>query len=270
MSSFHLHLSNSAKSGPPTDPPKPPAPAPPPGWLHTLWLVGLVMTLLLLFLPGTPAKTTALTYSDWKAKVDANQVKTAGIDPSGKVTGELTDKSRYSARIPTALRDDALAGELAQHHVSIKGTSNSTSPLSVIGGLLPLLLFLGVYFWISRRATRQLAGGFMGIGASKAKVYDEQRPTTRFADVAGYEGAKREINEVVDFLKHPDRYTAAGAVGPRGVLMVGPPGTGKTLLARAVAGEADVPFLALTGSSFVEMFVGVGAARVRALFAAAR
>src|SRR5437016_9802921 len=110
----------------------------------------------------------------------------------------------------------------------------------------------------------------MGIGASKAKVYDEQRPTTRFADVAGYEGAKREISEVVDFLKRPDRYAAAGAVAPRGVLMVGPPGTGKTLLARAVAGEADVPFLALTGSSFVEMFVGVGAARVRDLFAAAR
>jgi cell division protease FtsH len=233
-------------------------------------VVGLALTLLLLFLPATPPKTTALTYSDWKAKVDADQVKTASIDPSGKVTGELADKSRYSSRIPIALKDDALAGELAQHHVTVKGTSNSTSLLSVIGGLLPFLLFLGVYFWISRRATRGLAGGFMGIGASKAKVYDEERPTTRFADVAGYEGAKREINEVVDFLKHPERYTAAGAVGPRGVLMVGPPGTGKTLLARAVAGEADVPFLALTGSSFVEMFVGVGAARVRDLFAAAR
>ncbi len=110
----------------------------------------------------------------------------------------------------------------------------------------------------------------MGIGASKAKVYDEERPTTRFADVAGYEGAKREINEVVDFLKHPERYAAAGAVAPRGVLMVGPPGTGKTLLARAVAGEADVPFFALTGSSFVEVFVGVGTARMRDLFTAAR
>ena len=101
----------------------------------------------------------------------------------------------------------------------------------------------------------------MGIGSSKAKVYDQDRPKTRFADVAGYEGAKREISEVVDFLKNPGRYAAAGAVAPRGVLMVGPPGTGKTLLARAVAGEADVPFFALTGSSFVEMFVGVGAAR---------
>jgi cell division protease FtsH len=113
-------------------------------------------------------------------------------------------------------------------------------------------------------------GGLMGIGRSKAKVYDEERPSTRFADVAGYEGAKAEVSEVVDFLKHPERYTRAGAIGPKGVLMAGPPGTGKTLLARAVAGEAEVPFLALTGSSFVEMFVGVGASRVRDLFADAR
>jgi cell division protease FtsH len=115
-----------------------------------------------------------------------------------------------------------------------------------------------------------MGGGLMGIGRSKAKVYDEERPLTRFADVAGYEGAKAEVSEVVDFLKHPERYTRAGAIGPKGVLMAGPPGTGKTLLARAVAGEAEVPFLALTGSSFVEMFVGVGASRVRDLFADAR
>ena len=110
----------------------------------------------------------------------------------------------------------------------------------------------------------------MGFGGSRAKVYDEDRPTTRFTDIAGYEGAKREVTEVVDFLSHPERYAAAGAIGPRGVLMVGPPGTGKTLMARAVAGEAGVPFLALTGSSFVELFVGVGASRVRDLFADAR
>src|SRR5262249_53494387 len=118
--------------------------------------------------------------------------------------------------------------------------------------------------------TRQIAGGVAGFGSSRAKVYDEQRPNTRFIDVAGYEGAKNEISEVVDFLKQPDRYAAGGAVTPGGVLMVGPPGTGKTLLARAVAGEANVPFFALTGSSFVELFVGVGAARVRDLFSAAR
>ncbi len=272
-SSFHVHLSSPAQSGPPTDPPRPPAGRKPaPRWMHTVWIAGLVLTLLLLFFPASKTSTTKLAFSDWKTKVDANQVSTAVIDTSGKVTGVLTDKNKthYESRIPAALKDDALAAELITHKVTVSGTTNSTSLWSIIGGLAPLLLLLGAYFFISRRATKQLAGGLRGIGASKAKVYDQYRPTTRFVDVAGYEGAKREISEVVDFLKHPERYAAAGAVAPRGVLMVGPPGTGKTLLARAVAGEAEVPFFALTGSSFVEMFVGVGAARVRDLFAAAR
>jgi cell division protease FtsH len=270
MSSFWVHHSSPAKSGPPNDPPRPAPPKPRPRWLHMLWIAGLIGTLLLLFVPSSKPSTISLTYSDWKSKVDADKVMSASIDASGKVTGQLTDKSHYESRIPTALKDDALAAELTQHHVTVSGTTNTTSFWSIVAGLLPLLLLLGVFFWFSRRASRQLSGGLMGIGASKAKVYDQQRPTTRFEDVAGYEGAKREISEVVDFLKHADRYAAAGAVAPRGVLMVGPPGTGKTLLARAVAGEADVPFFALTGSSFVELFVGVGAARVRDLFAAAR
>ena len=142
-----------------------------------------------------------------------------------------------------------------------------SSLVTALLSFLPFLFFIGIFVWLSRSTRRQLAGGIMGIGGNKAKVYDEQRPSTRFADVAGYEGAKREVSEVVDFLKHPARYASAGAIGPRGVLMVGPPGSGKTLMARAVAGEAEVPFFALTGSSFVEMFVGVGASRVRDLFA---
>jgi cell division protease FtsH len=219
---------------------------------------------------GPRDATKSLTYTDWRARVAADKVKTADIDPSGDVTGELTDKSRYSSRIPTAVTDDSLATDLARHKVQVKATSNPTNVLGLLAAFLPLLLLVGAYFWITRRATSQFAGGLSGIRSSKAKVYDEERPATRFDDVAGYDGAKREISEVVDFLRHPERYAAAGAVAPRGVLMVGPPGTGKTLLARAVAGEADVPFLALTGSSFVEMFVGVGAARVRDLFAAAR
>ena len=122
---------------------------------------------------------------------------------------------------------------------------------------------------LSRGAAGQMQG-VLGVGRSRAKVFDEEKPSTTFADVAGYEGAKSEISEVVDFLRNPDRYARAGAVVPRGVLMVGPPGTGKTLLARAVAGEANVPFFSVSGSSFVEMFVGVGAARVRDLFTEAR
>jgi cell division protease FtsH len=236
-----------------------------------LWIVGLLATVLLLFAPASSPKTRSLSFTSWKAKVDADQVKSATIDPDGKVTGQLNDKAQthYESRIPTALNDNTLASDLAQHKVTVKGTGASTSFLSIVVGFLPLIVLVGLFIWFSRRASRQL-GGVMGIGSSRAKVYDEERPKTRFGDVAGYEGAKREISEVVEFLQHPDRYAAAGAVGPRGVLMVGPPGTGKTLMARAVAGEAEVPFFALTGSSFVELFVGVGAARVRDLFTAAR
>src|SRR6202034_1069095 len=112
--------------------------------------------------------------------------------------------------------------------------------------------------------------GVLGVGRSRAKVFDAERPNTKFSDVAGYEGVKSEIGEVIDFLRNPGRYARAGAVAPRGLLMIGPPGTGKTLLARAVAGESEVPFFSVTGSSFVETFVGVGAARVRDLFSEAR
>jgi len=263
-------MSSPAKSGPPTDPPKPPPPTPAPRWLHFVWLAGLVITLLILFSPSSAPSSKSLTYSVWRGDVDANQVKTATINTSGSVSGQLTSGQHYTSRIPTAVPDQTLGPDLASHKVTVKGTATGTTLGSILIDLLPFILLIGLYFWISRRATRQLAGGIMGIGASKAKIYDEDQPTTRFDDVAGYEGAKREISEVVDFLKNPERYRAAGAVGPRGVLMVGPPGTGKTLIARAVAGEAQVPFLALTGSSFVEMFVGVGASRVRDLFAAAR
>jgi cell division protease FtsH len=266
-----IHWSTSARPGPPNDPPQPPPKKPAPRWTHFIWLVGLVLTLILLFSPKSTS-ATKFSFSAWKTKVDANQVKTATIDTAGKVTGQLNDekKTNYESRIPTALNDNTLAADLEQHKVDVKGVTRGTTFLDVLAGLLPFILLVALWLWISRRASRQLAGGFMGIGTSRAKVYDAERPRTRFADVAGYEGAKREISEVVDFLKEPDRYTAAGAVTPRGVLMVGPPGTGKTLLARAVAGEAGVPFFALTGSSFVELFVGVGAARVRDLFSNAR
>ena len=156
-------------------------------------------------------------------------------------------------------------------------TGTSPSSGSVLGFLidwvLPFVIIIGLFMWFARRSSKQLGGrlgGLMAFGKSKAKVYDEDKPKTRFADIAGYQGSKAEVMEVVDFLKHPARYDRAGAVGPKGVLMVGPPGTGKTLLARAVAGEAGVPFFSLSGSSFVEMFVGVGASRVRDLFVDAR
>ena len=226
----NVHFSSPAKSGPPNDPPQPPKTPPrktAPRWLHTLWLAGLIVTLFLLFLPAPKSSTTSLTYTDWINKVNAGGVKTAVIDQTGKVTGKLSPKGDYQSRIPTALIDNTLAADLAQHKVTVSGKTTGSSFWSLIGTLLPFIVLVALYFWISRRATRQIAGGMMGIGASKAKVYDQQRPTTRFEDVAGYEGAKREISEVVDFLKHADRYARAGAVAPRGVLMVGSAGYGQ-------------------------------------------
>ncbi len=237
------------------------------------------MVLLVLLHPGSKGTPTrSLTYTGFVNEVTANKVSTATISSTGSVTGKLRNGTAYTSQIPTALNDTGLSPLLSAHKVQVTGSVASTSPLlGVLGFLLPLLLIVGVFVWIGHRARKQLGGGMgggiggiMGIGKSKAKVYDEERPTTRFADIAGYEGSKAEVMEIVDFLKHPGRYAAAGAVGPKGVLMVGPPGTGKTLLARAVAGEADVAFFALSGSSFVEMFVGVGASRVRDLFTDAR
>src|SRR5207248_7964422 len=150
---------------------------------------------------------------------------------------------------------------------------SENSSTNFLAGLLPIILYagliIGFFIWMSRRAQGQMSG-VMSIGRSKAKVYTTERPRTTFNDVAGYRGVKQEINEVVDFLKQPGKFKQIGARIPKGVLLVGPPGTGKTLIARAVAGEAGVPFVSVTGSDFMEMFVGVGAARVRDLFQTAR
>jgi cell division protease FtsH len=251
---------------------KGPAPPPPPRWTNWLLIVGLLLTSFLLFRPSMSGSSpTELAYSEFVDKVESDQVKTVTIDANGGVIGELKSGGDFVSQLPVALPNDQLAQLLLDHEVLVTGEGPpSATLLSVILSFLPLLLFVGVFLYLGRRAGRQLAGGLGSIGGNRAKLYDAEKPTTRFDDVAGYEGAKREVQEVVDFLKHPDRYKKIGAVGPRGVLLVGPPGTGKTLMARAVAGEASVPFYSVTGSSFVEMFVGVGAARVRDLFSEAR
>ncbi len=271
MSLRSRHATSPARPGPSRDRPPAPAPPPPPRWRVWLLPIGLALTFLLLFAPSRSSTPThAYDYTKFLSQVDAGKVSTASINPSGAITGALKKGGNYTSQIPLAINDTSLAPTLKAHGVSVTGVGSSSSILDDLLSFLPLLLLVGIFVWMGRSTRRQLSGGIMGIGGSKAKVYDESRPATRFSDVAGYEGAKREVAEVVDFLKHPERYSRAGAVGPRGVLMVGPPGTGKTLLARAVAGEAEVPFLALTGSSFVELFVGVGASRVRDLFADAR
>jgi cell division protease FtsH len=265
-------MTEQAKPGPDRKRPRAPAPPPPPVWRNWLLVAGLVASILILFLPsmGEPA-STELSYSNFLSRVRNGDVNTAVIDANGAVTGTLSGGGNYETQIPTAIQDQRLAEELEANDVEITAEATpGTTFLGVIFSFLPFLLLIGVYLYIGRRAQRQIAGGVGGILGSRAKVYDAEAPSTRFSDVAGYEGAKQEISEVVDFLKQPDRYAKAGAMGPRGVLMVGPPGTGKTLLARAVAGEAGVPFFAITGSGFVELFVGVGASRVRDLFADAK
>ncbi len=165
-----------------------------------------------------------------------------------------------------------LAAELEKNHVKFSGQAENTLFATLLSYILPTLLFFGIwYFWFRNFAQGQAgAGGLMSIGRSKAKVYVETDTKVTFADVAGVDEAKDELREVVEFLKHPEQYGRLGARMPKGILLVGPPGTGKTLLARAVAGEAGVPFFSINGSEFVEMFVGVGAARVRDLFVQAR
>ena len=263
------HLSASAKPGPPNDPPKP-APPSPPRWRRWVLPIALLITIALLFIPFNATPTTSLTYTDFTSRVAAGQVTSVTIDSTGAVTGTLKDGTPFTSQIPTVLDSTALTAQLQANKVQVKATEASTPWWATLLSWLPLLIIMGLFVWSSRVAQRAMAGGIGGFGQHKAKIIEAERPTTRFDDVAGYDGVKQEVSEVVDFLRQPERYAAAGAKGPRGVIMVGPPGTGKTLIARAVAGQAEVPFLSVTGSAFVEMFVGVGAARVRDLFAEAR
>ncbi|MFF7408452.1 ATP-dependent zinc metalloprotease FtsH [Streptomyces lydicus] len=265
------HPTRSAKPGPPREPPQPPASPRAPGWRPWLLPLALVIVFLVLLMRFQSPPGTSLSYSRFLGKVDAGQVKTVDINDKGSVNGTLKDGRKFTTQVPTALDNSSLERQLRSERVDITASSSGGSGLgTLLAFLLPLVLLGALFLWTGRQAARSLSGGLSGIGRSRAKIIEAERPTTRFTDVAGYEGVKQEISEVVDFLRHPERYAAAGAKGPRGVLMVGPPGTGKTLLARAVAGEAQVPFLSVTGSAFVEMFVGVGASRVRDLFADAR
>ncbi len=245
-------------------------------WLFPGIIAAFFVTLFAL--PRGAAAGMPLTYTQFVADVGAGTVNAVTISPAGQVTGTLAGGQPFTTTIPVALGGNGLAGDLAAHHVQVTATAAATSSslLSVLVGLLPLLLIGGLIYFAFRAVRRQSGGLGGGLGhlssvtKAKARVIDGERPATRFADVAGYAAVKTEIGEVVDYLRDPGRYHRAGARGPRGVLMAGPPGTGKTLLARAVAGEARVPFFSVSGSGFVELFVGVGAARVRDLFEQAR
>ncbi|HET9091510.1 MAG TPA: ATP-dependent zinc metalloprotease FtsH [Acidimicrobiales bacterium] len=234
-------------------------------------VLGLVI-LLVLFLTHAFARTNVhtLSYSQFVHDVKSKQIASATYNnENATITGTLANGQSYSTTasnpLPTSLQDEMLKDGVKLNFAT--PPSNLLTDLVIY--VLPFVAIFGIFVWLNRRAQGQMSG-IMSIGRSRAKLYTTERPRTTFNDVAGYQGVKQEISEVVDFLKNSGRFRDIGARVPKGVLLVGPPGTGKTLLARAVAGEAGVPFLSVSGSDFMEMFVGVGASRVRDLFQTAR
>ncbi|MFC1772506.1 ATP-dependent zinc metalloprotease FtsH [Pseudomonadota bacterium] len=254
-------------------------------WRYLLWMLALLGMLYLFYSQGPPtAETTyAISYSRFKSLVEDGKVKKVLL-AGDTAKGQLFDSaplgpqdepgSRFSTRIP-AFGDESLLPALEARDVQIEVTEEGDGILSrTLIALLPWLLFIALWLWLIQRASRNLAGGLGGRGQLQEFLRPPSKkttiPDTTFQDVAGQENVKREVAELVDFLRNPEQYRELGAEVPRGVLLMGPPGTGKTLLARALAGEAGVPFYTISASEFIEVFVGVGAARVRNLFEEAK
>jgi cell division protease FtsH len=239
-------------------------------WIALVLAIVAILALALSSLRGG-SSTPTQTYSQFVTAMKAGDVTSATVNKdNGHVVYTTKDGQQFAVQGPDVNQNSAALLQYQTNIKDLKLVSTTTSPwASILPYLIWIGLFVLLFVWLSRRAQGQMSG-IMSIGRSKAKVYTTERPRTTFTDVAGYEGVKLEIREVVDFLRSANRFKEIGAKIPKGVLLVGPPGTGKTLLARAVAGEAGVPFLSVTGSDFMEMFVGVGASRVRDLFQTAR
>lgn len=243
----------------------------------SIWLLVaglLVIAALGLFGGGGGGGSDLIPYSQFQQYLESNKVKQVTV--SGNVIrGTLTEPMPDGrTNFTTVQVPPDLAGQLAKHNVEFTGSATDGGALgTLLSWILPPLLFVGIWMFASRAmmgGRGGFGGGLLSVGRSRAKLVAETDVKTTFADVAGVDEAKEELHEIIDFLKRPEEFTRLGAHIPRGILLVGPPGTGKTLLARAVAGEAGVPFYSTNGAEFVEMFVGVGAARVRDLFEQAR
>ena len=238
-----------------------------------LWYLLLALMAIVLIRDWWTAsqKVEPIPYSEFETLLAQDKIKEIVIEQNyirGKLKAPLADKrdSFVTTRV-----DPQFAELLSKHDVTYSAEVESTFLRTILSWVLPVLFFFAIWsFFIRRFAERQGLGGLMSVGKSKAKVYVETDTKVTFDDVAGVDEAKEELKEVVSFLKRPQDYGRLGAHIPKGILLVGPPGTGKTLLARAVAGQAGVPFFSISGAEFVEMFVGVGAARVRDLFEQAR
>ena len=216
---------------------------------------------------GGPNQGQRLTYSDFLQRVEAGQVRSVVIDGE-RVAGQLSTGGEFQTVKPEGAD---LIPDLRTHNVEIRvEPQQSSGLLSTLGFWLPMLILIGVWIFFLNRMQGGARGGAMGFGKSRAKLLTERTGKVTFDDVAGIDEAKAELEEIVEFLKDPNKFSRLGGKIPKGALLVGPPGTGKTLLARAIAGEAGVPFFTISGSDFVEMFVGVGASRVRDMFEQAK
>ena len=246
----------------------------PPQGQNWRWLWGVaVIAVIAILLAVSSLKTTnskQLSYTKFLQDVRSKVVNTAQIsNGTGQITGKLKNGLSYEVQGPSP----SLPLDVTEMRNDGVQVSFPTPTSNLLSDLLPYIFIIAIgaaFIYFIGRQTKGQMSGIMSIGRSKAKTFSSDRPSTTFEDVAGYAGVKQEISEVVDFLKTPARFKEIGAKIPKGVLLVGPPGTGKTLLARAVAGEAGVPFMSVSGSDFMEMFVGVGASRVRDLFQTAR
>jgi cell division protease FtsH len=240
--------------------------------IHFWYVIAAVLLMLLiqsLYLQST--KVTPIPYSRFETLLDANKVNEVAVTQN-RIQGTLKEAEPDGVKdfVTTRVEPPELAESLTKHGVTYSGVVESHWIADLLSWILPAVFFVGIWMFAIRRMGQGGLGGLMTIGKSRAKVYVEKETKVSFADVAGVDEAKEELVEIVNFLKNPTTYGRLGGRAPKGVLLVGPPGTGKTLLARAVAGEAGVPFFSISGAEFVEMFVGVGAARVRDLFEQAR
>jgi cell division protease FtsH len=235
------------------------------------WIAAAVGILLVQYVVLSAAKVATIPYSQFESDLKAGKIAEVAVSDK-YIHGTLKEPLPGGQKqFVTTRVDPDFAAQLQKYDVRYTGHVPSTFLTDLLSWVIPIGIFALIWMFLLRRAgAGGLGGGLMQIGKSKARIYVEADTGVTFDDVAGVDEAKDELKEIVEFLKNPDRYGRLGAHIPKGVLLVGPPGTGKTLLARAVAGEAGVPFFSISGSEFVEMFVGVGAARVRDLFAQAR
>lgn len=243
-------------------------------WMKSMLIwAGVIVALLLtvsMFGAGAGADSgDAISYSSFRAKVAEGSVETVAIAPD-KITGEMTNGDKFSTT-PVG-NDPSLVKLLDEKGVEYSGQAEESPSIwqYLLIQSLPFLLILGIAFFVLRQMQKGSGSGAMGFGKSKAKMLTEKQGKVTFQDVAGIDEAREELEEIVEFLKNPTRFSKLGGQIPKGALLVGSPGTGKTLLARAIAGEAGVPFFTISGSDFVEMFVGVGASRVRDMFEQAK